>query len=65
MLRFPAVEDGHGADLEPYKTTWLVLHISGGQTGMLVLVLTFLLSKRVQSHLTMINFCITWVSESV
>lgn len=61
VLWLPATHVYSGGDLQPYEPVWLVLHIAGGQVGLPALVLTFVLSRRLQIHPTLVNFCITWV----
>jgi hypothetical protein len=52
-------------DLGHLRTAYLVLHIIGGQVGLPIMVLTFLLCKNVSRHPTLVNFCITWIVYSV
>ncbi|TFK56657.1 hypothetical protein OE88DRAFT_1650053 [Heliocybe sulcata] len=51
--------------LASLRPAYLALHIAGGHIGLPLLVLTFLLSKRVSCHPTLINFCITWILYSI
>jgi len=44
---------------------FLALHIAGGQVGLPIIILTFILSKNVHRHPTLINFCITWSISSI
>jgi hypothetical protein len=52
---------GDKFDLTPYESTWLILHVFGGQIALPILVLTALISKKVHAHPALINFWATWV----
>jgi len=57
------------ADIAPnlagLTPVYFALHLAGGHVGLPILVLTFLLSKEVQRHPVIINFCITWMIYSI
>ncbi|KAF9015631.1 hypothetical protein BDQ17DRAFT_1395871 [Cyathus striatus] len=63
----------HESSLDPSKIPdfghlaplFLALHVAGGQVGLPIIITTFLLSKNVHRHPTLINFCVTWVIYSV
>ncbi|KLO13760.1 hypothetical protein SCHPADRAFT_967959 [Schizopora paradoxa] len=53
-------------DLATLQPVWLTLHIAGGQVLLPLAVLTFLFTSNFAGrHLTLINFCITWIIYSV
>lgn len=52
-------------NLSRFKTSYFALHIAGGHIGMPILVLLFIVSKRVHRPASVINFCVTWVIYSV
>jgi len=52
-------------DLSRLETAFIAVHIIGGHIGIPLLVLTFLLSKRVHTHPTLVNFCCSWILYSV
>lgn len=56
------VEIPHLAGLRP---AFLALHIVGGLVGLPVLIITLVFSKKVPRQPALINFCITWVINSV
>jgi hypothetical protein len=47
------------------RNGFLALQIAGGQVGLPIIILTFILSKNVHRHPTLINFCITWSISSI
>jgi hypothetical protein len=46
-------------------TIYLALLVAGGYIGLPVVVVTFLVSRKVSRHPAIINFCITWIIYSV
>jgi len=56
------VEIPHLAGLRP---SFLALHIVGGLVGLPVLTITLVFSKKVPRQPALINFCISWVVNSV
>ncbi|KAI5114586.1 hypothetical protein M0805_008629 [Coniferiporia weirii] len=54
--------------MQSLEPVWLALHIAGGQVGLPLAVLTFILASRSSGrprYLTLINFCITWIVYSI
>lgn len=63
---FEAADDlYHLSGLESLTSVFFGLHIVGGHVGLPILVLTFLFSKKVSRHPTIVNFCVTWILYSV
>jgi len=61
-----AVQEGHVVpNLSHLTSPYVALHIIGGQIGLPIIIVTFLLAKNVNRHPTLVNFCITWIIYSV
>ncbi|KAH9858011.1 hypothetical protein C2E23DRAFT_880684 [Lenzites betulinus] len=52
-------------DLRGLTPLFLTIHILGGHIGLPLLVATFLFSKTVKRHATIINFCVIWILYSI
>ncbi|KZT75024.1 hypothetical protein DAEQUDRAFT_720233 [Daedalea quercina L-15889] len=54
-----------GSCLRQLTPIYFALHIIGGYILLPLLVVTFLVSKRIKRHPTVVNFCLTWIIYSV
>ncbi|EJC98875.1 uncharacterized protein FOMMEDRAFT_23277 [Fomitiporia mediterranea MF3/22] len=52
-------------DVNKYKALFIFLQVFGGQIGMPLFVGTMLLSSSVKRHLTLVNFCVSWIIYSI
>ncbi|KAH9932408.1 hypothetical protein B0H21DRAFT_760604 [Amylocystis lapponica] len=52
-------------NLRSLTPVYFALHLVGGHIGLPFLVCTFLVSKSIHRHPTIINFCITWIIYSI